>query len=140
MMRLRLLFLVIALAGARALTLGAAMGRRAAILGATSSLVALPRQQAAHADSIEEIAARSNAIAEQQAAAAAKKAEGSFLEDAGASAFNLALTGATVLLLGGAATFFASISADSAKIESTKFTKDPGGNTLTGYESTYDKK
>ena len=61
------------------------------------------------------------------AAAAKKKAEGSFFGDLVASAFNVVLTVSTVGLLGFAAVFFSSAKSDADKAAAIKFTKDPAG-------------
>jgi len=143
---MRLTAVLLLFVGIEGLKVGGApsgIGRRAALIGASTSLtglagvVSLPR--AAHADAIADIAARSNAIAQQEAVAKAKKEkEGDFLGDAASNAFNLALTGATVGLLGAVGFFLFSAKTDADKSEGIKFTKDVAGNSPEGYKSTFE--
>ena len=138
-MGLRLLLaLACVLHGASALRVNPT-GRRSVIIGASSSLagLALPRIAPAHADSIEDIAARSNAAAEKAAAIKAEKDKGSFVGDAAGFVGNAVLTLGIVGLLGGTAAYLFSVQKDGEQAEVSKFTKDPGGNTPTGYQSTF---
>jgi len=102
------------------------LNRRAALLGASSISLVLPRLPA-HADTIEDIAARSNAQQAAVNAAAAQKAqEGNALADLASGAGNLLLIAATLALVGGAGKFFLSAKSDADSTESVTFT-DPGG-------------
>ena len=129
-----------ALNGGAALRVRPPLGRRAVLAGAGASIAAPILPLAANAASIEEIAARSNAQAEAAAAAKKKKEEGSFLEDAGSSALNFVLTGATIGLVGFTATFLFGVKGDADANEGSRFTEDPGGNTPGGYKNIVDKK
>ena len=117
--RLTLLALTCAFFSAQALTLaGTPVSRRAVLVSASSSLAAIAAPQRAHADAIEDIAARSNAEAARQAAIAEqKKKDGNFVGDLASSAFNVLLTGATLAVVGGGAAFFLSAKGDADKSE-----------------------
>ena len=121
--------LICALAApAGALTLGTSASRRNVLLKASTSLASLGLAPlAAHADAIEEIAARSNA--EAAAAAAQKKAakEGNFIaETAGNVGSGLAVI-ATLGIVGFAGSTFLSIKGKSDELgDMSRFT-DPSG-------------
>ena len=120
--------------------------RRAVLANAGSSLatLALATPLIANADANDDamarIAARSNKEAEEAAARKKAKAEGNFIGDLAASAFNVVLTGGIVALLGGSFVFFNQAKEAADREEGVRFTKDPGGNTPFGYESTYTQK
>ena len=89
--------------------------RRSAIAAGAASLVpaALVPMRAAHADALEDIAARSNAAAEEARAKRAKQAEGQALKDAAGGGFNIILSAGILTLLGGAGAFFFGIKKDA---------------------------
>ena len=112
-------------------------------LGA-SSFAAVGAPLLAHATSIEEIAAASNARAEAEAAAkVAAKAAGDPLGDVAAGAFNLVLSGGILALLAAVAFFIFQAVKDGKQAEASIFTKDPsgrGGPRGEGFQSTFTDK
>ena len=109
-------------------------------LGA-SSFAAVGAPLLAHAASIEEIAAASNARAEAEAAAkAAAKAAGDPLGDLAAGAFNLVLSGGILALLAAVAFFLFQTVKDGQQAEASIFTKDPSGRGAEGFQSTFTDK
>ena len=132
-----LVALLIALQGTAALKIGAPVGRRAALLSGTS-IATLGLPKAAHADSIEDIAARSNAAAEAAVKAkAAKAAQGTGFQDFVNGAFNVLITGATLAVVGFAGSFLLKAKSEADSNEGSRFTQDPGGNTDGGYQNIY---
>ena len=112
------------------------MGRTALSFGA-SSMAAVSAPLIAHAKTIEEIAAESNARAAREAVAAAEAAAaGDPVGDIAAGALNLVLSGAIFALLAAVAFFLFQTAQDGKKAEASVFTKDPLGKTADGYKST----
>ena len=111
------------------------MGRSALSFGA-SSMAAVSAPLIAHAKTVEEIAAESNARAAREAAAAAAAAAGDPVGDIAAGALNLVLSGAIFALLAGVAFFLFQTAQDGKKADASVFTKDPLGKTADGYKST----
>jgi hypothetical protein len=135
-----LLLFTLQAVGAFRLPAPASPGRAAFKLGA-SSIAALGAPLLAHADSIEEIAARANARAEAEAAAkAAAQAAGDPLGGLAAGALNLVLSGGILALLAAVAFFLFQTIKDGQKADASIFTKDPAGNTPDGYKSTFTDK
>ena len=105
---LRALVVLLALPMVVTLKLAAPMTRRQAIVATSATALPLVLQRtAAHADSLEEIAARSNAAAQVARDQKAAAAENQGLVEAAGSAFNGLLSVGIVGVLG-AAVFFAS--------------------------------
>ena len=111
MMSIRLTMLALLVLPSAALRVAQPLTRRNAVAAGASlipTLVLPPRS--ALADSVEEIAARSNAAAMQDKANKKKAEESQGLFDAAGDAFGLLLTGGIVAILGGVGVFVSSIS------------------------------
>ena len=108
---LRVALVVLLAAPSSALKITAPLTRRHAVVAGAASVVpslVLPRP-AAYADSVEEIAARSNAAAQVDKDRKARSAENQGLADAAGSAFGVLVTGGIVAVVGGVGFFLSSI-------------------------------
>lgn len=129
-----MLFALVASSGA--LQLGSSVNRRNAVMAGVASFTLPPL--AAHADTIDDIAARSNAAAERAAIAKAEAAKPDFFASAASSVGNFVLTGAVLGLVGASGVFLFQAKTEADKTDASVFTKDPGGNTPEGYKSNID--
>ena len=98
--------------------------RGALIAGASLAPGFLLPQQMAHADSIADIAAKSNREAKEAAERKAKAAQGVNLSEAAGSGLNVILTGASAVLLAGAGAFALSVKGEVDKTTSVNFERE----------------
>ena len=135
-MRFAVLALLLAAVEGLRLPTTTSTNRRAVLANAGSSLatLALATPLIANADANDDamarIAARSNKEAEEAAARKKAKAEGNFIGDLAASAFNVVLTGGIVALLGGSFVFFNQAKEAADREEGVRFTNAYAGYTV----------